>query len=57
MRYVLTMMLLSGLSFAGVGRFSARHVVKPAAKVSYKAVKVSAKVAKKSAKVAYKAAY
>ena len=61
MKYLLAVLLLSALSFAGVARFSVRHVVKPAAKVSAKAVSFSAKksyqAVKASAKAAKKAAY
>ena len=60
MKYLLTLLsvtLLSVVSFAGVARFSVHHVVKPAAKVSAKAAQKTSHVAKKAAKVAKKAVY
>ena len=61
MKTLLVVLALSAMSFAGVGRFGAKHVVKPAAKVTFraskKAVKTSAKVVAGSAKLVARAAY
>jgi len=61
MKYILSVVLLSALSFAGVAKFSAKHVVKPVAQSASAAVKYSAKKtfvgAKKTAKVAKRVVY
>jgi len=57
MKTLLIVLSLSALSFAGVGTFSAKHVVVPVAKASAKAVKTSAKASVKAVKVAKKVVY
>ena len=53
---ILMFALFSVSAFAGVAKFSAKHVVKPAAQKSYKAVKYSAKKASRAVKATGKAA-
>lgn len=58
---ILAFALYSASAFAGVVRFSAKHVVEPSVKASFKAVQFSAKKtyhsAKKAAKVSKAIAY
>lgn len=57
MKYLAAVLILSGLSFAGVAKFSAKHVLKPAAvhaaRTGKKAVHLSVKAAKVAKRVAY----
>lgn len=61
MKTLLVVLALSAMSFAGVTKSVSKHVVKPAAKVTFraskKAVKTSAKVVAGSAKLVARAAY
>ena len=57
MKTLCILLLSVAPAFAGIAKFSAKHVIKPAAKVSAKAVVKSAHGAVKAVKVAAHVAY
>ena len=59
-KFILAVLLMAAIALpasAGILKFSAKHIVKPTAKTSFKAAKLGAHGAKKTAKATAKVLY